>query len=145
MAQTTEQSLSNHSRLDPLYHFVLLPLILVIVVMGVIGVIRHPSSETLWRLLVGLALLLVAFKTRTYPLKAQDRLIRLEERIRLHRLLSEAQQTLIPKLTEAQLVALRFASDAELPSLAEAAVTKQLPPREIKKSIQSWRPDLFRV
>jgi len=145
MAQTTEQSLSNHTRLDPLYHFVLLPLILVIVVMGVIGVIRHPSSETLWRLLVGLALLLVAFKTRTYPLKAQDRLIRLEERIRLHRLLSEAQQTLIPKLTEAQLVALRFASDAELPSLAEAAVTKQLPPREIKKSIQSWRPDLFRV
>src|SRR5271168_179845 len=142
MAQTTEQSLSNHTRLDPLYHFVLLPLILVIVVMGVIGVIRHPSSETLWRLLVGLALLLVAFKTRTYPLKAQDRLIRLEERIRLHRLLSEAQQTLIPKLTEAQLVALRFASDAELPSLAEAAVTKQLPPREIKKSIQSWRPDL---
>jgi Family of unknown function (DUF6526) len=145
MAQTTEQNLANHTRLDPPYHFVLLPLIVVILVMAVVGVIRHPGHETLWMLLVSLALLLAAFKARTYPLRAQDRLIRLEERLRLHRLLPEAQAALIDKLTEAQLVALRFASDAELPGLAEAAVAKSLPPKEIKKSIQSWRADLFRV
>ncbi len=145
MAQTTEQSLSNHTRLDPPYHFVLLPLIVASLVMAVIMVIRHPGPQTTWMLLVSLALVLAALKARTYPLKAQDRIIRIEERLRLERLLSDGQRPLIPKLTEAQLVALRFASDGELPALAEAAATKQLPPKEIKKSIQSWRADLFRV
>ncbi|MGA7414257.1 MAG: DUF6526 family protein [Bryobacteraceae bacterium] len=145
MAQTTEQTLSNHTRWDPPYHFVLLPLAIVILGLAVTLVIRHPGLSTLWMLLVSLALILAALKARTYPLKAQDRLIRLEERLRLERLLPEGQRTLIPRLTEAQLVALRFASDAELPALAEAAATKQTPPAEIKKSIQSWRPDFFRV
>src|SRR5271165_3842123 len=145
MAQTTEQNLSNHARLDPPYHFVLLPLILLVLVLAVVILIRHPSLQSGWMLLVSLALVLAAFKARVYPLKAQDRIIRLEERLRLERLLPEAQRPLIYKLTEAQLVALRFASDAELPGLAEAAVMKQLPPKEIKKSIQSWRPDWFRV
>jgi hypothetical protein len=146
MAQTTEQNLSNHTRLDPPYHFVLLPLIVAILVMAVIALIRHPSPQTIWMLLVSLALVLAALKARTYPLKAQDRIIRLEERLRLFRLLPESKRDLIiNKLTESQLVALRFASDGELPALAETAATKQLPPKEIKKSIQSWRADLFRV
>jgi hypothetical protein len=113
--------------------------------MAVTMVIRNPDSQTIWMLLVSLALVLTALKARTNPLKAQDRIIRLEERLRLERLLSESQRTLIPRLTEAQLVSLRFASDGELPALAETAATKQLPPKEIKKSIRSWRPDLFRV
>ena len=145
MAQTTEQNLSNHTRLDPPYHFVLLPLILLILVLAIVVLIRHPGLQTLWMLLVSVALLLAAFKARLYPLKAQDRLIRLEERLRLSRLLPDSQHSIIYKLTEGQLVALRFASDGEVPGLAEAAVAKQLPPREIKKSIQLWRPDLFRV
>jgi hypothetical protein len=144
MAQT-EQNLSHHTRWDPPYHFVLLPLVLVILGMAVTMVIRNPDSQTIWMLLVSLALVLTALKARTNPLKAQDRIIRLEERLRLERLLSESQRTLIPRLTEAQLVSLRFASDGELPALAETAATKQLPPKEIKKSIRSWRPDLFRV
>lgn len=145
MAQTTEQNLSNHARLDPPYHFVLLPLIVVILAMAVTMVVRHPGSHPIWMLLVSLALVLTALKARTNPLKVQDRIIRLEERLRLFRLLPENQRDLIDKLTEPQLVALRFASDAELPALAEAAATKQLAPKEIKKSIQSWRPDFFRV
>jgi hypothetical protein len=145
MAQTTEQNFSNHTRLDPPYHFVLLPLIVVIVVMAVTMVIRHPGSDTIWMLLVSLALVLAAFKARTYPLRAQDRIIRLEERLRLLRLLPETKRDLIYKLSEAQLVALRFASDAELPALAETVATQQLLPKEIKKSIQSWRPDFSRV
>ncbi len=145
MAQATDQNLSNHTRFDPPYHFVLLPLLLLTLVLSVVIIVRHPGLQSLWMLLVSLALVLMALKARTYPLRAQDRLIRLEERLRLLRLLPESQQTLIPKLTEAQLVALRFASDSELPGLAEAAASKQLPPKEIKKSIQSWRADLFRV
>lgn len=144
MAQT-EQNLSNHTRLDPLYHFVLLPIIVAILVMAVIRVVQSPSSFTVWMLLVSLALFLAAFKLRTFPLKAQDRIIRLEERLRLLRLLPESQRDLINKLTEPQLIALRFASDGELPGLAEAAVNKQMPPKEIKKLIKSWRPDFFRV
>jgi Family of unknown function (DUF6526) len=144
MAQT-EQNLSNHTRLDPLYHFVLLPIIIAILVMAAIRLYQTPSSFTVWMLLVSLALFLAAFKLRTFPLKAQDRIIRLEERLRLSRLLPEGQRDLIYKLTEPQLIALRFASDAELPALAEAAVARQMPPKEIKKSIKSWRPDFFRV
>ena len=147
MPQTTEQNLSNHARYDPPYHFVLLPICLGIVILGVFYVIRHPypRSLALWVILVSIALILAAFKARTFPLRAQDRLIRLEERIRLERLLPEGQRPLIAKLTEGQLIALRFASDAELPGLAQSAVDKQLPAAEIKKAIRSWRPDLFRV
>src|SRR5450631_301596 len=102
MAQATEQNLSNHTRLDPPYHFILLPLLLLILVLAVVIVIRHPDLQTLWMLLVSLALVLAGLKTRTYPLKAQDRLIRLEERLRLFRLLPESQRPLIDKLSPAQ-------------------------------------------
>jgi Family of unknown function (DUF6526) len=145
MAQATDQNLANHTRWDPPFHFVLLPLLLLILVLSVVIIIRYPGLQSLWMLLASLALVLATLKARTYPLKAQDRLIRLEERLRLLRLVPESQQTLIPRLTEAQLVALRFASDGELPALAEAAASKQLPPKQIKQSIQSWRADLFRI
>jgi hypothetical protein len=92
-----------------------------------------------------LAASVAATKTRTNALKVQDRVIRLEERLRLSTLLPEPLRLRIPELTEDQLVALRFASDGEVSKLVDRALKEKLSRKEIKKSIQSWRPDYWRV
>jgi Family of unknown function (DUF6526) len=145
MADTKPQSYANHSRLDPGFHFVLVPLIFVALLLSIISLERRPDlHSTLW-LVLAIALLLTAGKTRSSALKVQDRVIRLEERLRLSLLLSETDRPRITELTEPQLIALRFASDAELPALAMRALNEGLTKKQIKTSIQSWRADNFRV
>ena len=139
------QSLANHAKFDPIFHFVLAPLLLILFIGAVRSALNEATGLAWWRAGMAFALLLLLFKARIYSLKVQDRLIRLEERLRLQRLLPSNQQGLIDQLTEQQLVALRFASDAELPELAERAAREKLPLKEIKQSIKSWRPDYFRV
>ena len=145
MANATPQSYANHARLDPLFHFVLAPLGIAAIIVSVILFVQHPRlASGLW-IVFAIGLFLVAFKTRTYALKVQDRVIRLEERLRLSMLLPEAARARIPELTEHQLIALRFASDAELPGLAMRALNEGLTSKQIKSAIESWRPDYFRV
>jgi hypothetical protein len=145
MAANTVQNYSNHTRLDPPFHFFLLPLAGINVLVAIWNLIRNPSLGAGWFVVLAIAGAIAVVKIRTYALKAQDRVIRLEERLRLTQLLAEPLRAHIGELTEPQLIALRFACDAEVPSLVEKALAGNMAQRDIKKAIVTWRPDYFRV
>jgi hypothetical protein len=145
MAEKKPQTFANHARLDPLFHFFVLPVFLILPFLGAANFVRHPSLHSGLLFVVSVAATIAVLKIRFYALRVQDRVIRLEERLRLASLLSEPLRSRIPELTEGQLVALRFASDAEVPKLAERALSEKLSPADIKKAIQVWRPDYLRV
>jgi hypothetical protein len=141
----TQQTFKNHTRLDPPYHFFLAPLSLVLLVIVVVDVIRNPSWFSAAHLLAGLWVLVAVALLRVYPLKVQDRVIRLEERLRLHQVLPASLQPRLGELTESQLIALRFASDAELPELVPKALDGKWTAKQIKEAVRNWRPDYWRV
>ncbi|MGB8060598.1 MAG: DUF6526 family protein [Candidatus Sulfotelmatobacter sp.] len=152
MAEKKPQTLANHTRLDPPFHFFLVPAFLLGLVLTLIHFFYHlresdfrDNFHAFLLILLALALLTLVFKVRLYSLKVQDRVIRLEERLRLMQLLSEPLRSRIPELTEDQLCGLRFASDAEVAKLAERALNEKLSRKDIKKAIQNWRPDYWRV
>jgi hypothetical protein len=145
MGERRPQSFANHVRFDPIFHFFLSPLSAALFFTAAFRAIRHPEFMTIWLAIAALVLLVGVFLIRIYSLKVQDRVVRLEERLRLNALLGESQRAQVVSLTEGQLVALRFASDAELPALALRAAQEKLAPKDIKKAIQNWRPDYFRV
>ena len=146
MAEKLPQTYANHVRLHPPFHFFLLPATLVLLVLTIVNVERHSGSLEAWiLLLIGVMTPLAVLLIRVNPLRVQDRVIRLEERLRLEALLSEPLKSRIPELSEQQLVALRFASDAELPALIEKALKSNMGLRDIKKAIVNWRADIFRV
>ncbi|HME10483.1 MAG TPA: DUF6526 family protein [Bryobacteraceae bacterium] len=140
------QNLANHVKFDPPFHFFLLPLLLVTLILAVVHLVRHYDNVTPWILmLLAIAVTLAGLRARIYALKVQDRLIRLEERMRIGTICADPVRSRIGDLTESQLVALRFASDAELPGLVERALSQSLSNKDIKKAVVNWRPDYFRV
>jgi hypothetical protein len=145
MADAASQNFSSHTRYDPPFHFFVLPVFAITLIVAIVHLVRRPGLHSAWLVVVMIAALTAVFKLRLYPLKVQDRVIRLEERLRLATLLDPALRPRIPEFTESQLIALRFASDAELPALAARALNEKLPGGEIKKAIQHWRPDNWRV
>jgi hypothetical protein len=152
MAEKHPQTFANHARFDPLFHFFVIPIFTVGLVFALIHFFAH-ITEGDWHdhfhafllILLALALLTAVLKIRLYALKVQDRVIRLEERLRLTQLLEEPLRSRIPELTEDQLCGLRFASDAEVAKLAERALNEKLSRKQIKQAIQTWRPDYWRV
>jgi len=153
MAEHEPQSLTHHTRWDPPFHFFIVP-VAALTVMGIIihsvrHVIQSPGVESavhaVIHTIMALAFLTLVFKVRLYALRVQDRVIRLEERLRLSQLLSEPLRSRIPELTVDQLCGLRFASDAEIPKLVERTLKENLKRSDIKKAIQNWRPDYWRV
>jgi len=139
------QSLKSHGRYDPAYHFFLAAVALANIVIAVIFAVHHFHFYPVWLVVLSLAAFVAVFRFRQYPLKVQDRVIRLEERLRLQALAPTEWHSQIYRLTEDQLIALRFAADDEVVELAKQALEHNLNRKQIKERIKSWRPDNWRV
>ena len=140
-----EQNYSNHSRYVPGYHFITSTAILALLIGSFIN-LAHSAKENLYSAslicLVSLILVAVFWYMRSFALKAQDRAIRAEENFR-HFILTG--KPLPAALRMSQIIALRFASDEEMPALAQKAVTENMKSSEIKKAIRNWRADHYRA
>ena len=145
MAEKMPQNLANHVRLDPPFHFFVLPVTALTVIAAIVHVVQRPSWFAGWLVIFAMAIVVLALRARQYALKVQDRVIRLEERLRLPGLLAEPVRSRIGDLSEAQLIGLRFASDVEVPAIVQEALQNQLSKNEIKKAVKTWRPDYWRV
>ena len=140
------QSYENHTRWHAPFHFFVAPVLLTNVVVAVVQLARDPGLDRGWWLVVSIALLVLAALVRLNPLKAQDRIIRLEESLRYYQLLPEDLARRATSLTPAQTVALRFASDEELEGLVREVLDGRLTkPGEIKRAVKNWRADTLRV
>lgn len=143
---TAVQNLKNHARVVPPFHMFVLPVLLVNAVWAIIHAVREPSFSTILGAFVGAALMVLAVYARVFALTVQDRLIRLEMRLRLRDVLPPDLAARIPEFTVPQLVALRFASDAELAPLARQVLDQKLADRKaIKKLIKEWQGDYLRA
>jgi hypothetical protein len=141
------QNYANHQRMHPLFHYVLSLLAIILLVSSITQLVSSIRSEdpilpSFIFLLISIMLIIIYALVRSYPLKAQDRAIRAEENLR-HYVLT--QKLLDSNLSLKQIIALRFASDAELPELSKKAAVEQMSPDSIKKSIQQWRGDGNRI
>ena len=139
------QSLKSHGRYDPPYHFFLAIIVVANLIIAIIHAVHHFHFYPVWLVVLSLAALVAVFRFRQYPLKVQDRVIRLEERLRLQALAPAEWHTQIYRLTEDQLIGLRFAADDEVVVLAKLALEQNLNRKQIKERIKSRRPDNWRV
>ncbi len=143
----SEQNFKNHTRFVPTYHYFALPVFLINFLWSLyrlknLGV----TFEGIFGVIFAAALLVLVLRARLFALCVQDRVIRLEERMRYERLLPADLKPRIEEFTVAQLVSLRFASDAELPALARKVLDEKLTERKaIKLLIKNWRPDYLRA
>jgi Family of unknown function (DUF6526) len=146
MSDPAPQSYATHRRWVPAYHFVASGLLVVYLLWRLYKAVTAPSAENVLAVLFVVGLLLVFFYARVFALAVQDRVIRLEERLRCERLLPADLKAAADRLTAGQLIGLRFAPDDELPDLVRWVVADNVTDREvIKKKIRTWRPDLQRA
>ena len=140
-----EQNFKNHARFVPAYHYVAGPILLVNLAWALWG-LTDPSLQAVREALVAVALVILFLYARLFALKAQDRVIRVEMRLRMRELLPDDLQGRINEFTPQQMVGLRFAGDAELPGLARKVLDENISAATpIKKLITDWRGDYYRV
>jgi uncharacterized membrane protein YciS (DUF1049 family) len=139
------QNYSNHTRFVPAFHFFVLPVLMVNVGYQIAMSVRGFSAGTVIGALTSVALLLAALFARLFALKVQDRVIRLEVRLRLQQVLPQDLRARIDEVTLDQMVGLRFASDAELPELTRKALNERASRNELKKAIKDWQADEARA
>lgn len=139
------QNYSNHARFVPLYHFVAAPILLVNAGYALWTLKNGLSMASVMFALTAVALVLIAFFARFFALKVQDRVIRLEMRMRLAGVLPADQHDRILKLSVSQMVGLRFAGDAELSALVAQALADNLSGNDIKKLVKDWQADYARA
>jgi len=140
------QTIKNHARFFPLFHFFVAPVMMINFFVAVWQLYKQPSAGTAWGLVVALALVGLALASRLMALTVQDRLIRLEMRLRLQQLLSPELAARVGEIDRPQFVALRFASDAELPDLVRDVLHGKLETQQaIKERVRNWQPDYFRA
>jgi hypothetical protein len=140
------QNFANHTRWHPPFHFFVLPVMLINFVWSVVEFVKAPGWNLGWWIVVSLALVMLAMYVRTYSLKVQDRVIRLEEKLRYQQLLSPTAVEQANALTTRQIVALRFAGGEELEELVTQAIAgKFASSKDLKLAIKAWRADTFRV
>jgi hypothetical protein len=146
MAQSVPQTFENHTRFLPPYHYVAMPLLLINFLYELYAVIFHFRWANVLGLMLAVGLVMLALTARMMANTVQDRVIRLEERLRMRALLPADLQSRIDEFTPKQLVALRFASDPELPALARKVLDDRIEDQKaIKKMISTWRPDDLRA
>ena len=145
MSEERPQNYANHAKWVPLFHYVAMPLLGINLVLALVGLLDGITLETLNRVGTAVATVLALLFARVFALKAQDRVIRLEERMRMQRLLPDDLKPRIDEVSTAQCVALRFAGDEELPALVRRALDENADQKTIKQAIRNWRADHQRV
>jgi hypothetical protein len=139
------QTFENHAKFDPWFHFFLVPVLTLLFFLVVWRCFVDFNRWNVYAAILGFAVLVLAFKVRIYALHNQDRLIRLEERLRMQAILPAPLQARIGELTEDQFIGLRFASDEELPGLVRQTLENNWDRKQIKQAVKNWRPDYFRL
>jgi len=140
------QTYATHRRFHAWFHFIGVPILSINILVKLVQAVRFPSLGAAWDVVVAIALVIAIVLARSYALTVQNRVIRLEERMRLQRCLPEDLRARIDELKTSQLVALRFCSDEELPEIMREVLSGELRERnDIKKRIRNWRPDWLRV
>jgi hypothetical protein len=141
-----DQSYPSHRRYHPLFHFFAIPVLSINILVHIWWLVRRPALVNAWALVVALAFLTTCYLARAYALSVQNRVIRLEERLRLQTLLPDDLRPRISEIRTGQLIGLRFCSDEELPDVARAVLAGELKTSdEIKRRVQNWRADHHRV
>ena len=141
-----KQSFENHTRLVPPFHVGVLGILLINLVWSLYQLVKAFSWPTVLATLMALAFIGMALYARTFALTVQDRVIRLEMRLRLEKLLPADLKARIPDLTPDQFISLRFAGDEELPALVREVLEKNITDRkEIKRRVKNWQADHLRA
>ncbi|HEX4067287.1 MAG TPA: DUF6526 family protein [Acidobacteriaceae bacterium] len=144
MSDQLTQNLKNHGRMDVWYLASGL-IVFANLIVAIICLVMVRNIYSVWVLILSLVLIVLTLRVRQYPLKVQDRVIRLEERLRLQALAPVEWQGQIHRLSEDQLIGLRFAGDDEVVALAKQTIAENLSRKQIKERIRNWRPDTWRV